>query len=615
MTLCPRCGTANRPGARFCKVCQAPLPAACPNCGEPLRPGARFCRRCGQPVPEGLAGIPTVCPHCGRAVRAGARFCPGCGHALSETVAISCPHCGSPLRPGARFCATCGASLAAPLAAAIRHCPRCGAPTPPGACFCGRCGQSLSVLSPPPPASPPVPPAAIPPRFDADGLLPLSTLAGRYVILEKIGEGGMAAVYKAQDKRRNNQIVAVKEMSETAIRQKNPDEWEDILEAFQREARLLSRLSHPNLVRVSDSFQEGDRHYMVMEFVPGRTLEALLEEQMEPFPEKRVLVWAEQLCNVLGYLHSQNPKIIYRDLKPGNVMVVEDTDTVKLLDLGIARTYKPGQQKDTIILGTPGYAPPEQYGKAQTDERSDIYALGALLHHLLSLRDPAQKPFDFPLLRSLNPKVSPHVEKAVARAVAKERSKRFASAQEMKEALLGRTKAPVHPPQKKAPAPSKAPAPKKALPFQVSPSLLDWGQVMQGADVPPRSLTVTHPAGVQVTAGADVPWLQTRPVAVDDETTEVQVFLNTYSLPLGQRPLSGGGLELWVNWHIRLFVPDSQHLQGQIEIALDDGQSQKVPVTLIAAPSPARVVWGQLLVGVFLLLELLACLYLLSVLF
>ncbi len=335
---------------------------------------------------------------------------------------------------------------------------------------------------------------------------------------------------------------------------------------------------------------------MVMEFVPGRTLEAMLEEQMEPFPEERVLIWAEQLCDVLGYLHSQRPPIIYRDLKPGNVMVVEDTDTVKLLDMGIARTYKPGKQKDTIQLGTPGYAPPEQYGKAQTDERSDIYALGALLHHLLSLRDPSQHPMDaFPPLRSLNPQVSPHVEKAIARAVEKERSKRFASAGEMKEALMEETKAPARPSKKKAPPPSRAPAPKKAPPFQVSPSFLDWGQVVRGTDVPSRTLTVVHPAGAKVTAGADVPWLQTHTATVDDETTGVQVFLNTHSLPLGRRSVSGGGLERWVNWHLRLFVPESRHLQGQIEIALADGRSQKVPVTLIATPSPGRVAWGQVL--------------------
>ncbi len=537
--------------------------------------GARFCRRCGQPALETAgAGAAATCPHCGAAVRLGARFCPACGNALSRTVAIPCPHCGAAVRPGARFCPVCGRPLA-------------------------------GLPSPRPPTHPPGPLDIHP---SADGLLPLSTLAGRYVILEKVGAGGMAIVYKAQDKRLNNQVVAVKEMSESVIRQKNPDEWKEILESFQREARLLASLSHPNLVRVSDSFREGDRYYMVMEFVHGRTLEAMLEEQTEPFPEERVLVWAEQLCDVLSYLHGQSPKIIYRDLKPGNVMVIEDTDTVKLLDLGIARLYKPGKHKDTVILGTAGYAPPEQYGKAQTDERSDIFALGALLHHLLSLRDPTQHPMeDFPPLRRLNPNVSPPVADAIARAVEKERSKRFASAQEMKKALLGK-KVPARAPKGKVPLPPKAAAPKKTL--QISPSALDWGRVVRGADAPPFTLTVTHPPGAKVTVRPDAPWLQVRAAPVDDETTEVRVFLNTHSLPLGRHLASGSGLELWINWHIRLLVPDPRPLQGRLEIALDDGQSEEVPVTLIAAPSPGRVAWGQIAVLGLLFLELIACIYL-----
>lgn len=611
MSLCPQCGTANRPGARFCRVCRASLPGAtCPNCGEPLRPGACFCRRCGQPVPEVMgAGPPNVCPQCGRPVRAGARFCPGCGNALSETVAVSCPRCGASLRPGARFCTHCGAPLTASPAPATRQCPRCGATVRPGARFCNRCSQPLAGLPPSPPFPAPssVPPVMIPGRFGTGDLLPLSTLAGRYVILEKIAQGGMGAVYRAQDKRLNNQVVAVKEMSEAAIQSADR---ETILKAFRREAQLLARLSHPNIVRVSDYFQDGERHYMVMEFVQGRTLEEMLEEQTEPFSEDQVLVWAEQLCDVLAYLHSQTPKIIYRDLKPGNVMVLDGTDTIKLIDFGIARFYKPGKQKDTMELGTPGYAPPEQHGKGQTDERSDLYALGAMLHHLLSLRDPAQHLFDFPPLRSLNPEVSPHVADAIARAVEKERSKRFASAQEMKEALLGK-KAPARPSKKKAPSAAKAPTPKQAL--QVFPSSLDWGQVVRGADAPPHSLTVTHPPGAKVTVRASVPWLQVLPIPVDDETTEVQVFLNSHSLPLGRRPVSGNGLERWINWHIRLLVPNSQNLQGEMEIALDDGQSQAVPITVIATPSPGRVAWGQIIVLGLLFLELIACIYLLAV--
>lgn len=425
----------------------------------------------------------------------------------------------------------------------------------------------------------------------------------------------MATVYKAQDKRLNDRTVAIKEMSETAIRQKNPDEWEEILEAFQREALLLARLSHPNLVRVSDAFQDGERHYMVMEFVPGRTLEAMLEEQLEPFPEDRVLVWAEQLCDVLSYLHSQNPKIIYRDLKPGNVMVLEDTDQVKLLDMGIARTYKPGKQRDTILLGTPGYAPPEQYGKGQTDERSDIYALGALLHHLLSLRDPSQHALeDFPSLRSLNPKVSPHVADAIARAVEKERDKRFASAQEMKAALLGKARTaqkPAKTPAKKKPAP---PGAKKAQPLKVSPQRLDWGSVVSGKPTPPMSLTVSHPEDAEVTVRSPVPWLQAKTVPADKETTEVLLWLNTDLLPLGRRPSSDGCLQSWVGWHTSRLVPAPLSLQESLTVELDDGQREEIPVTLTVVPSPGQVRVGWFFVVILLLAELVFLLLCLSVL-
>lgn len=447
--------------------------------------------------------------------------------------------------------------------------------------------------------------------FGTGELLPLSVLAGRYVILEKIAQGGMGAVYKAQDKRLNDRIVAVKEMSESAVQS---EDREEIMKAFQREARLLARLSHPGIVRVSDYFQEGERHYMVMEFIQGRTLEDMLEERSEPFPEEQVLVWAEQLCDVLTYLHSQTPKIIYRDLKPSNVMVVENTDTVKLIDFGIARFYKPGKQKDTIVLGTPGYAPPEQYGKGrtgQTDERSDIYALGAMLHRLLSLRDPTQHLFDFPPLRKLNPKVSQPVEEAVARAVEKERGKRFASAEEMKQALL-RGKAISKPTGAPAPSPKKKPS-KAIRPLRISPSSLDWGQVVWGSVVPPVSLKVTHPTGAKVQATTDVPWMQIRLVPVDDEHTEVTVFLATSSLPLGKLQISGDGIQSWIEGHARLFVPTARSLQGRIEIALEDGQEKSVPISLVSVPSRGRVVWGWVVTVGLLLLELVGLLFLLAI--
>jgi len=439
-------------------------------------------------------------------------------------------------------------------------------------------------------------------------LLPLSVLAGRYVILEKIAQGGMAAIYRAQDKRLRGRVVAIKEMSESVIPE---EEREAVLKAFQREAQLLARFSHPNIVRVMDRFQEQDRHYMVMEFIQGKTLEQLLEQQDEPFPEEQVLIWAEQLCDALAYLHSRNPKVIYRDLKPANVMVVDGTDTVKLIDFGIARFFKPGQSKDTIQFGTSGYAPPEQYGKAQTDERADIYSLGALLHHLLSLRDPTPTLFDFPPLCQLNPKVSPRVEKAIARAVEKERNKRFSSIKEMWNALRGEQPSPS-----RGPVASRAPAPKvrAGAGFNVSPKTLDWGNVVVGSDVPPLFLKVTLPSGVKATVSADVPWLAIHPVSLDREHNDVIVRLVTYQLPLGHLQISGDGLKLWAGWHTRRLVPAPNSVHGSITIATDDGEQETVSVALTAVPSGGAVLGGCLLALFLMGLELAACLLLIYVL-
>ena len=147
------------------------------------------------------------------------------------------------------------------------------------------------------------------------------------------------------------------------------------------------------------------------------------------------MMWADQICDVLSYLHSYNPPVIFRDLKPGNIMISPDEKTTKLIDFGIARVFKAGATKDTSKLGTPGYAPPEQFGKNQTDARSDIYALGALLHQLLTLRDPGTQVFSFPPVRSINPKVSPRVDQTIQKAVANNPDQRWQSAKEFWNAL------------------------------------------------------------------------------------------------------------------------------------------------------------------------------------
>nr|BBH89836.1 hypothetical protein KTC_45870 [Thermosporothrix sp. COM3] len=242
----------------------------------------------------------------------------------------------------------------------------------------------------------------------------------------------MGAVYQARDLRRQA-VFAIKEMSLSMI----PDnEREQAIQNFKIEAKILWGLNHPNLPTFTGFFSENQRYYLVMEYIDGWTLEELLERNGGPFPERRVLGWARQLCDVLEYLHSQHPPIIFRDLKPGNVMLTRDGQ-IKLIDFGIARFFRPSVSQDTQKLGTPGFAPPEQYGNAQTDVRSDIYSLAMTLFQLLT--DTVLKEDDFGLknIRQNYPHLSPTVARALEKAASKEPEKRFSSVAEFRSALLG----------------------------------------------------------------------------------------------------------------------------------------------------------------------------------
>jgi serine/threonine protein kinase len=176
--------------------------------------------------------------------------------------------------------------------------------------------------------------------------------------------------------------------------------------AFEREVSVLSQLDHPYLPSLYESFQTPEHWYLVMEYIAGETL----EEYQDKAPNRRLLLsevldMGIQLCLVLEYLHSHQPPIVFRDLKPANIMRTP-TGRLYLIDFGIARYFKPGQAKDTVALGSLGYAAPEQYGKAQTTPRADIYSLGAVLHQLLTTRDPSDAPFRFIPLRPTGPRGS-----------------------------------------------------------------------------------------------------------------------------------------------------------------------------------------------------------------
>ena len=255
-------------------------------------------------------------------------------------------------------------------------------------------------------------------------LAPGFLLNGRYRIVALAGSGGMGAVYKATDTSLGGRLVAVKEMSEQGL---SPQEIIEATEAFEQEAHLLAGLHHPSLPSIHDYFSSGGRWYLVMEFIEGETLEEYLRHNGTPgLPVADMLRIADQVCAVLEYLHQRTPPIIFRDLKPSNIMMTA-SDHLYLIDFGIARLFKPGQTRDTVSRGTDGYAAPEQYGKAQTTVRSDIYSFGATLHELLTGLDPSLKPFAFSAIQPINPQTPPRLEALVMGMVQMDESRRPSS--------------------------------------------------------------------------------------------------------------------------------------------------------------------------------------------
>jgi len=261
----------------------------------------------------------------------------------------------------------------------------------------------------------------------------------RYRILAQVGTGGFGAVYKAEDTDSHDQVVAIKQIN---LRGLKPQEVVEATNAFNREVLLLSDLVHPNLPRIHDHFTNPEHWYMVMDFIEGETLEVYLKKATarpsiagtQSLPLHEVLDIGIQLCTVLDYLHTRQPPIIFRDLKPANIMRTPKGQ-LYLIDFGIARHFKPGQAKDTIALGSPGYAAPEQYGRTQTTVRSDIYSLGVVLHQSLSGNDPSETPFRFAPLRLYGTPGLSELEALILRMVEMDSSKRPASISEVKKEL------------------------------------------------------------------------------------------------------------------------------------------------------------------------------------
>lgn len=221
-----------------------------------------------------------------------------------------------------------------------------------------------------------------------------TVLGNRYQIVKTLGKGGMGAVYLAEDQRLPTKW-AVKAMMRDSL---SPKEVAEATELFRTEARLLSELRHRNLPRIVDFFDEDSELYLVMDYVEGETLETRIERD-GPLTLNLALELSLQISDVLDYLHTRPEPVIFRDFKPGNVMLTAQNE-VKLIDFGIARVFRKDKSSDTRALGTPGYAAPEQYGKGQSGPQTDLYAFAATMHHALSGRDPTDEPFNFPPLFS-----------------------------------------------------------------------------------------------------------------------------------------------------------------------------------------------------------------------
>ena len=255
-----------------------------------------------------------------------------------------------------------------------------------------------------------------------------SLVDGKYKILNKVGQGGMSVVYLAMNEKANKQW-AVKEVRKDGVL-----DFESVKQGLVAETDILKKLSHPNLPSIVDVIDTEDSFIIIMDYIQGNSLNKALEEYGAQ-PQENVIEWAKQLCDVLGYLHSRVPPIIYRDMKPANIMLKPDGN-VTLIDFGTAREFKAKNLADTTCLGTVGYAAPEQFGgMGQTDARTDIYCLGATLYHLVTGMNPCEPPYEIKPIRDINPALSSGLERIILKCTQRDPNDRYQSAAELMYAL------------------------------------------------------------------------------------------------------------------------------------------------------------------------------------
>ena len=255
-----------------------------------------------------------------------------------------------------------------------------------------------------------------------------SLVDGKYKILNKVGQGGMSVVYLAMNEKANKQW-AVKEVRKDGVL-----DFESVKQGLVAETDILKKLSHPNLPSIIDVIDTEDSFIIIMDYIQGNSLNKALDE-FGAQPQELVIDWAMQLCDVLGYLHSRTPAIIYRDMKPANIMLKPDGN-ITLIDFGTAREYKEKNLADTTCLGTVGYAAPEQFGgMGQTDARTDIYCLGATLYHLVTGMNPCEPPYEIRPIREINSTLSGGLERIILKCTQRNPEDRYQSCAELMYAL------------------------------------------------------------------------------------------------------------------------------------------------------------------------------------
>ena len=255
-----------------------------------------------------------------------------------------------------------------------------------------------------------------------------SIVDDKYKILSEIGHGGMSVVYMAINEKANK-TWAVKEVRKDGVL-----DFEAVKQGLIVETDLLKKLKHPNLPSIIDVIEDDETFLIVMDYIEGNSLSKALEEYGAQ-PQEYVIEWAKQLCDVLGYLHTRQPAIIYRDMKPANIMLKPDGN-VTLIDFGTAREFKAKNLADTTCLGTIGYAAPEQFGgMGQTDARTDIYCLGATLYHLVTGCNPSEPPYEIKPIREINPSLSSGLERIIMKCTQRNPADRYQSAAELTYAL------------------------------------------------------------------------------------------------------------------------------------------------------------------------------------